>query len=75
MTKAIDHWKWSEMSYAEWRNTVDQKLKDVYLISLDDAGVDDEYLTPHWKSKQAPYDFVEWYTLKYDLEPKSAFGL
>ena len=75
MPKKIDHWSWSEMSFQEWRTLVNDRLLDIYLISIDDAGIDDEYVTPHWESKQAPYEFVEWYALKYDLDPKSAFGL
>lgn len=75
MSKKIDHWSWHKMSFQEWRTVVNQRLLDVYVISIADAGIDDEYLTPHWESKQAPYVFVEWYALKYDLDPKSAFWL
>jgi hypothetical protein len=63
------------MSFQEWRNIVDQRLTDVYLIGLDDAGIDDNYLTPHWETKESPWNFVEWYALKYDLDPKSAVWL
>ena len=29
----------------------------------------------HWEDKEAPYNFVERFALKYDLDPKSAFWL
>ena len=64
MPKAVEYWAWSEMRFQEWRDVVDQRLTDVYLIGLDDAGIDDEYLKPHWEGKQPPYEFVEWYALK-----------
>jgi hypothetical protein len=54
---------------------VDRRLKDIYLITIDDAGIDDEMLASHWQMKQTAYEFVEWYALKYDLDPKYAVGL
>jgi hypothetical protein len=75
MSNDVDHWTWSETSFQNWRSAVDRRLKDMYLIGLDDAGIDNEYLKPHWEGKQSPYEFVEWHTLKYDLEPKTAFWL
>jgi len=50
-------------------------LKDVYVITINDAGIDDEFLKTHWEMKQSPYEFVEWFGIKYDLDPKSAFGI
>jgi hypothetical protein len=29
----------------------------------------------HWEMKQSPYEFVEWFGMKYDLDPKWAVGL
>ena len=75
MAKKIDHWSWSTMNFQDWRTAVDDRLLDVYLISLDDAGIGDDDLAPHWESNQPPYEFVEWFALKYDLDPKSAVGL
>lgn len=75
MPKAVDHWTWSEMSFQEWRDAADRRLKDIYLIDFNDAGVDDGYLISHWEDKQSPWDFVEWYAIKYDLDPKSAVWL
>ena len=46
-------------------------MLDIYVITIDDSGVDDEYLTPHWEMKQSPYEFVEWFGIKYDLTPRS----
>lgn len=47
----------------------------VYLITLEDAGFSEEELRIHWEDKEAPYSFVEWFALKYDLDPKSAVWL
>jgi hypothetical protein len=73
--KFKDYWTWEEISFARWRQVVNQRLKDIYVIGIDDAGIDNEMLTSHWQMKQSPYEFVEWYGTKYDLDPKSAFGL
>lgn len=70
-----DHWTWKEISLPRWRNAVNRRLKDIYLITIDDAGIDDEMLTAHWQMKQSPYEFVEWYAIKYDLDPKYAVWL
>jgi len=70
-----DGWEWAELSFAKWRSAVSRRLKDVYLITIDDAGIDDERLSSHWQMKQPLYEFVEWFATKYDLDPKSAFGL
>jgi hypothetical protein len=75
MKKPKDEWAWTEISFARWRVAVNRRLKEVYVITIDDAGIDDEFLTSHWEMKQSPYEFVEWYSIKYDLDPKSAIGL
>jgi hypothetical protein len=75
MKRIKDNWAWKEMSFAKWRSSVNRRLKDVYVITIDDAGVDDERLSSHWQMKQSPYEFVEWFGNKYDLDPKSTFGL
>jgi hypothetical protein len=68
-----DGWIWTDMS--KWRAAVDRRLEEVYLITIVDAGIDDEFLKSHWADKQSPFDFVQWYGNRYDLDPKSAFGL
>ena len=75
MPRTVDGWTWNEISFSKWRNAVNTRMKDVYLIDLADAGLDDAYLKSHWRDKEAPYEFVEWYGNKHDLDPKSAFGL
>jgi hypothetical protein len=62
-------------SYNEWRVAVDQRLYEIYCITIEDAGFDEEYLINHWQSNEASFDFVEWFGNKYDLDPKSAVGL
>jgi hypothetical protein len=75
MKELDDKWAWADIGFAEWREAVDSRLKDIYLITIDDAGIDDEFLTSHWEMKQSPYEFVEWFGSKYDLDPKFAVGL
>jgi hypothetical protein len=75
MKKLKDEWAWKDISFAKWRNGVNRRLKEIYLITINDAGIDDEFLTSHWEMKQSPYEFVEWFGNKYDLDPKSAVGL
>ena len=75
MAKSKDYWAWKEINFREWRNAVDHRLKDIYVITIDDAGIEDERLTSHWEMKQSPWEFVEWFGNKYDLDPKSAIGL
>jgi hypothetical protein len=75
MKRIRDDWVWNEISLAEWRSAVNRRLEDVYLITIDDAGIEDDRLSSHWEMKQSPYEFVEWFANKYDLDPKSAIGL
>lgn len=70
-----DDWKGEEISFPKWRNAVNRRLNDVYLITINDAGIDDEMLTSHWQVMKSPYEFVEWYAIKHDLDPKYAVGL
>jgi hypothetical protein len=75
MKEIEDEWTWAEISFSKWRAAVDQRLKNIYVITINDAGIDDEFLTSHWEMKQSPHEFVEWFGNKYDLDPKSAVGL
>jgi hypothetical protein len=75
MKKPKDDWAWTEISFAKWRVAVNRRLRDIYAIGINEAGIDDEILTTHWEMKQSPYAFVEWFGIKYDLDPISAFGL
>jgi hypothetical protein len=69
-----DNWAWQELSFPRWRRAVDRRLEDVYVITINDAGIDDDVLRPHWEMKQSPYEFVEWLGVKHDLDPKAAYG-
>jgi hypothetical protein len=71
MEEPKDNWAWVDISFIEWRKATDERLFDVYAITIDDSGVDDEYLLSHWQMKQSPYEFVEWYGIKYDLIDRS----
>jgi len=48
-----------EKTYRDWRDAVDQRLYQIYCITIEDAGIDEEYLIDHWQSNEAPFDFVE----------------
>ncbi len=75
MMKFKEYWTWEEISFREWRNAVDRRLKDIYGITIDNAGIEDERLRSHWETKQSPWEFVEWFGNKYDLDSKNAFGI
>jgi hypothetical protein len=75
MKKPKDNWSWTEISFAKWRVAANRRLKDIYAISINDAGIDGEILKSHWEMKQSPYEFVEWFGIKYDLDPVSVFGV
>lgn len=64
---------WTEASYSRWKSAVNKRLVAIYGMTIVDSGVDDEYLTVHWEMKQSPYDFVEWFGTKYDLDPISSY--
>jgi hypothetical protein len=59
----------SDKSDHDWRDTVYMRLSQIYCITIEDAGFDEEYLINHWRSNEAPSDFVEWFGNKYDLDP------
>jgi hypothetical protein len=75
MKKPKDDWSWTEISFAKWHVVANRRLKDMYAISINDAGIDGEILKSHWEMKQSPYEFVEWLGIKYDLDPVSTFGV
>jgi hypothetical protein len=47
--------------YLSWRAAVDHQLNEIYCITIEDAGFDEEYLDCHWKLQESPADFVEWF--------------
>jgi len=59
----------SGKSYRDWRDAVDQRLRQIYCITVEDAGLDEGYLVGHWQSNETSFEFVEWYGNKYDLDP------
>jgi hypothetical protein len=61
--------------YSDWRNAVDSRLREIYSITIEDAGLDEEYLMKHWQSDEAALEFVEWYGEKYDLDPVTTIYL
>lgn len=71
MENLKDEWAWTDVSFTDWRKAVDKRMLDIYVITIDDSGIDDEYLMSHWRMKQSPYEFVEWFGIKYDLTTRS----
>lgn len=65
----------TELPFDAWRAAVDRQLFKIYGITIADADIEHERLSSHWEMHQSPNDFVDWFGLKYDLDPKSAFGL
>ena len=57
-----------DASYLKWRMAVDQGLNELYCITIEDAGLDEQYLSHHWKLNEVAADFVEWFGNKYDLD-------
>jgi hypothetical protein len=58
-------------SYLDWRDAVNKRLYHAYCITIEDVGFGEKYLVDHWQSNEAPFEFVEWYANKYDLDPIS----
>jgi hypothetical protein len=74
MKNSEDGWEWTEINFITWRVAVNRRLKNIYVIDLDEAGVDDEFLKSHWEEKEPPSEFVLWFGNKYDLDPSGVFG-
>lgn len=55
--------------YLDWRDAVNKRLHQIYCITIEDAGFNEEYLIDRWQSDERPFDFVEWFVNKYDLDP------
>ncbi|HTB02502.1 MAG TPA: hypothetical protein VK804_18725 [Bradyrhizobium sp.] len=55
-------------AYITWRETVAHRLNEIYCVTIEDVGFDEPYLIRHWKSKETPSHFVEWFGNKYDLD-------
>lgn len=70
-----DGWSWSEIEFLDWRQAVDLRLEEVYAITIEDAGFDDEFLRTHWKDREPPFEFVSWFGNKHDLEPREPIWL
>jgi hypothetical protein len=57
-----------DTSYRDWRHAVRKELYQIYCITIEDAGFDEGYLLDHWRSNETPFDFVQWFGNKYDLD-------
>jgi hypothetical protein len=55
-------------AYLDWRTDVDRRLREIYCITIEDAGFGEQYLFVHWSSKETPSDFVRWFGNKFDLD-------
>jgi hypothetical protein len=57
----------ADTDFEKWKFVTDETFTRIYSISIDDAGLDDEYLRSHFELPQSPLDFVMWFGNKYDL--------
>ncbi len=62
-------------SYRDWREAVDRHLHRNYCITIEDAGMDEDYIVRHWQSNETPSEFIEWVGNKYDLTSACEVGL
>jgi len=62
-------------SYRDWREAVDRHLHQNYCITIEDAGIDEDYLVHHWQLNEPPSEFVKWVGNKYDLTSAREVGL
>ena len=74
MKNPKDYWAWTDISFAKWRDAVNRRLKKIYGITINHAGIGDQFLRSHWENKESPFEFVLWYGNKYDLDPAAVFG-
>jgi len=58
----------ADEKYLSWRTAVDQQLREIYCMTIEDAGFDEEYINRHWQSSETPVELVEWFGNKYDLD-------
>jgi hypothetical protein len=54
--------------FVQWIRQVDFLLQHHYGITLDDAGLSEQQRLEYWSSGGAPFELVEWYALKYNLD-------
>jgi len=58
----------NDQTYSDWRKAVDERLKEIYYLTIEDAEIDEDYRVKHWESKGAAFEFVGWFGNKYDLD-------
>jgi hypothetical protein len=75
MDLLMDGWLWVEADFSDWRRIVDLRLEEVYAITIEDVGFEDELLKLHWAQNEPPFEFVRWFGEKYDLEPREPVWL
>jgi len=60
--------------FSMWKREVDRLMLSEYAITIDEAGIDDAALQRHWETWKHAKEFVEWFGIKYDLTPVSAWS-
>jgi hypothetical protein len=58
-----------EDSFQLWCARVDAFLKYNYVVNIADVGWTHEELRKFWERDEEAEEFVEWFGLKYDLDP------
>jgi hypothetical protein len=69
-----DGWSWSEIGFTDWRRVVDLRLNEVYAITIEDAGFDDEFLKSHWDEKSHHLSLYDGLTKSTVWSQESQFG-
>ena len=58
----------ADKGYLSWHAAVGHQFNEIYAITTEDAGFDEEYLHRHWKLHETPAEFVEWFGNKNDVD-------
>lgn len=53
--------------FRKWKNETNASFKKYYAVTLDDLGLDEEYLLKHHNDNETSQEFVDWFASKYNL--------
>lgn len=62
-----------ENRFEQWLARVGALLEQNYCVTLNDVGWAPDELKKFWEQGDEAGEFVEWFALKYDLEPYSQY--
>ncbi len=64
----------SKEEFQLWCARVDALMKHEYVVGLVDVGWTPDDLRKFWQRDETANEFVEWFALKYDLDPYTPYG-